>query len=451
MDRRKFIRNSMLVASGAVAAPYLLPSGRLFAQTGSQMAEHVVFVLFAGGVRQQEAVLRRYLADSQNENIEGNIMYNMLNGGPPSDKIAYGRDDVQNNIIGANPIDRILENSLESMGTLFPEVRFAKGGAGHFNGLSTGVSGNYYITQGLRNRPAAPTIFEYLRRHAGFTATDCWYVGVDIGGSRPLLNYSDHPAYGRRYGGNFIAPLTTFGSPGMAHFMDFKNYHPETEWQVIREIRNFLNSNFIAEGLEIPHLYNTPNEENEIKEFVRQMFEKVKMNNVTLPPVNDNRDLKTIGYAVEVMQYFKPKLTVIDLSDIDVCHANYTGYLKNLHRADHGVGFLWREIQRVPGMANNTILIAMPEHGRDETPNPIQDENDWYAYDHSGGNENTRRIFTLMAGPGIDAGRTIGSEDNPVGDAADIAPTIADIFGIKDQVFAEGLLDENARSLFDRM
>ena len=58
------------------------------------MADHVVFVLFAGGIRQQESVLQQYLAGSQNEDIPGNIMYNMLNGDPPEDKIAYGLDDV---------------------------------------------------------------------------------------------------------------------------------------------------------------------------------------------------------------------------------------------------------------------------------------------------------------------------------------------------------------------
>lgn len=451
MKRRKFIRNSALVAGGVIGMPYILPGGLLKAQTTAPLAQHVVFVLFAGGVRQQESVLKRYLAGSQNEDIEGNIMYNLLDGAPPEDKIAYGRDDTQNNIVGAFPIERLLEDSLESQGTLFPEVRFARGGAGHFNGLCTGVSGNYYVTQGLRDRPASPTIFEYLRRHAGFKATDCWFVGVGIGGSRPLLNYSDHPDYGRQYGGNFLAPLTTFGAPGQKHFMDFKNYHPETDWEIIREIRNFLNNNFVAEGLEIPHLYNTAEEENKIREFVRYMFDKVKQGQVILPPVNDNRDLKTIGYAVEVLRYFKPKLLVVDLSDIDVCHSDFTAYLKNLHRADHGVGFLWREIQRIPEMQDNTIMLVMPEHGRDKDPNPIQDLNDWYAYDHSAGNENTRRIFSLMVGTGIDAGLKVGSSDNPIGDAADITPTIADIFGIKDQVKSAGLLDINARSLFDRI
>lgn len=451
MKRRKFITHSTLASAGTIAMPYILPSGLLSMTTAPPLADHVVFVLYAGGVRQQESVLQRYLAEGQNENVEGNIMYNILTGAPPNDKIAYGLDDTANNIIGGIPIDPILQTPLDQIGTLFPEVRFSKGGAGHFNGLSTGVSGNYYTTQGLRQRPQSPTIFEYLRRYAGFKATDCWFVSVGITGSRPLLNYSAHEDYGRRWGGNFIAPTVTFGSPGMEHFMDFKNYHPETEWSMILEMREFLNQNFQQEGLEIAHLYNEVEEEIQIKEFVKNTFDKVKNGSITLPPVNDNGDLKTIGYAVELLNWFKPKLMVVDMTNIDVCHGNYTAYLKNVHRADHGVGFLWREIQRIPEMAGRTTMIVMPEHGRDLDHNPIQDDNLWYAYDHSGNNENTRRIFSLMVGPGIDGGLRVGAVDNPVGDAADVVPTIADLFGIKDIVASKGLLDPSARSLFDRI
>ncbi len=451
MKRRNFIKTSTLASAGTLSMPYLLPSGLLSATTKPPLAEYVVFVLFAGGVRQQESVLQRYLAEGQNENVEGNIMYNMLTGAPPNDKIAYGLDDTVNNIIGGIPIGPILQTPLDQIGTLFPEVRFSKGGAGHFNGLSTGVSGNYDFTQGLRSRPTSPTIFEYLRRHAGFKATDTWFVSVNISGSRTLLNYSANEDYGRRYGGNFIAPTTTFGSPGMEHFMNFKNYHPETEWGNILEMREFLNQNFQQGGLEISHLYNDNDEENNIKEFVRNTFQKVNSGSVLLPPVNDNGDLKTIGFAVEILNWFKPKLMVVDMTNIDVCHGDYTSYLKNLHRADHGVGFLWREIQRIPEMAGKTTMIVMPEHGRDLEHNPIQDDNDWYAYDHSGNNENTRRIFSLMAGPGIDGGLRVGNPEMPVGDASDIVPTIADLFGIKDIVAGKGLLDPTARSLFDRI
>ena len=449
MKRRKFIKNSTAAALSTSMFPYILPSGIINARTSPWMSEHVVFVLFAGGVRQQESVLQLYLAGSQNENVEGNILYNLLDGEPPETKIAYGIDDINNNIIGRFPIDPILETPLERQGTLFPEVRYSGGGTGHYGGLVTGVSGNYNSVEvgGLQSRPVAPTIFEYLRKHAGFKATDTWYVGLGTTNSRPLLNYSVNEDYGRRYGGNFIAPTVTFGYPGQENFMDFKNYHESDEWNKVLEMREFLNQNFSNEGFEIPHLYNTDTEDNSIKSFIQYLFDKG--DNVFLPPVNDNQDLKVIGYTLELLHWFKPKVTVVDLSNVDVCHSNFTAYLKNMHRADHGIGFLWKQIQNIPGMSGNTTMIVMPEHGRDLEPNAILDDNLWYAYDHSGGN--ARRIFSLMVGPGIDEGLRVGDEDNPVGDASDIVPTIADIFGIKQTVYNQGLIDPKARSLFDRI
>ena len=58
MKRRDFIKSAGIAAAAAVTIPYILPSGRLFAASGAPLVKHVVFVLFAGGVRQQESVLQ---------------------------------------------------------------------------------------------------------------------------------------------------------------------------------------------------------------------------------------------------------------------------------------------------------------------------------------------------------------------------------------------------------
>ena len=77
MNRKNFITKSGIALGGGLLAPYILPSGRLFAKTGSVKADHVVLVMFAGGVRQQESVLGRYLEDSQGvTGAAGNIMPN---------------------------------------------------------------------------------------------------------------------------------------------------------------------------------------------------------------------------------------------------------------------------------------------------------------------------------------------------------------------------------------
>lgn len=447
MNRRKFIKTTAVAGAGAFTVPYILPSGRLFAASGEQLAPHVVYVLFAGGVRQQESVLQRYLADSQGLPWEGNILYNMLNGDAPTNKIVYGTDQ-GNGAAGGTPIPRILSQTLQSQGTLFREVSSQSNG--HYGGLNNLLQGSQVTTQGLKQKPVNPTIFEYLRRHGGYAATDTWFVGNGIANSIPLLNFSNHPDYGASYGANFFAPSITFGAPGFEHLADAKVYHPENELNPMYRMKYFLDQSFSSVGTAGDSIGNTEDEKQRIKAFMKQTYERVTQNLIPHPPVTDSNDALTVGYACEVIREFKPALTVVNLSNIDGCHTDFTGYLRALHRADHALGHLWNFIQtQIPEMASNTILIASPECGRNLQHNPIKDSNDWYAYDHS--DDNSSRVFTIMAGPNVPAGLSIGSESNPVGITSDNVLTVAEILGVKNEVQAAGLVQPESMSLFDRI
>lgn len=445
MQRRQFIKTMAAAATSAIAAPYLLPSGRLFARTTSTLADHVVLVMFAGGVRQQESILQQYLEGSQNETIPGNILYNMLNGAPPEDKVVYGTNG---NLQGEIPIPRILSQTIETQGTIFREMR--AGSAGHYNGLNAMLQGSSVLKQGLRVRPLYPTIFEYLRRHAGLPASKVWFVGNGINGSLPLLNHSLNEDYGQSYGANFLAPNITFGNLGFKHLEDAKIYHPETELPAIYKMKYFLDNAFNQGGDLVTGLGNTEEEKIAIKQFLKDMFEATHNNIVAKPPVADSGELQLSGYACEVMKRFKPALTVVNFNDVDGCHSNFTGYLGALHRADHAVGFIWNYIQtQIPTMAGNTIMIVVPECGRNLNHNPILDKNDWYAYDHS--DANALRIFGAMVGKNVPANLSVGNENNPIGMNEDTVLTIADIFGIKDVVKSQGYVIGNSQSLFDRI
>jgi hypothetical protein len=448
MKRREFIQKTATIAAGTFTFPYLLPSGRLFAKTGTPLADHVVYVLFAGGVRQQESILQRYLDDSQKATFNGNIMYNMLEGTPPAGKIVYGTN-LAGQPDGIQPIPKILGNTLERQGTLFPEVRAVNGG--HYGGLTSLLTGQRAATQGLKVRPQYPTIFEYIRRHRGFKATDVWFIGNGIGNSTPLLNSSNHSAYGLDYGANFFAPGITFGSTGRDVLSNAKVYHPQEELEPMYRMKEFLDNVFRVKNGEIPNIKNTEEEKNNLKEFVRSIFQRQKTGQIASPPVNDNGDLNTVAYAAEVLKWFKPKVLVVNMSSVDGCHSNFTGYLRSLHRADHATGFLWNYIQtQIPEMSGKTIMIATPECGRNLNPNPIKDQNDWLSFDHSG-DLNTQRIFTAMVGPNIPVNLKVGSDTDTVGLATDNVLTIGEIFGIKDDILNYGFVDANSRSLFDRM
>ncbi len=69
MNRRKFIGQTGKLAI-ATAIPYILPTGRLFAATELPKVKHVVFCLFAGGIRRCESIDLKV----------GNLMPNTLVG-----------------------------------------------------------------------------------------------------------------------------------------------------------------------------------------------------------------------------------------------------------------------------------------------------------------------------------------------------------------------------------
>jgi hypothetical protein len=445
MKRRKFIKRAGLAAAASAAFPYIIPSGRAFARTNSRMANHVVLVMFAGGVRQQESVLQRYLDDAQDFPSEGNIMYNMFDGAAPTIKIAYGTHGDWN---GSDPIPQILGSTIEAQGTTFRELRSSS--PGHYAGLNALISGNTAFSQGLRQKPVFPTIMESARRHLGLSATQAWYTGHSIGNSIPLLNYSRHPDYGADYGANFFAPTITFGEDGFTYLADAKIYHPEEELQPIYQMKYFLDNVYANVGRGAVDITNTEEEKQSIKEFMEEMYIKTAANQIAYPPVVDGNDLATIGYGCEVLKWFKPAITVISVSGVDGCHSNFTGYLQSLHRADHAVGHLWNFIQNeIPEMANNTVMILSPECGRNAEDNGLLDENDWNGFDHS--DENTARVFGQMVGPGVPAGLSIGGPNNSIGGTVDVAPTIAEILGFKPDIMGSGLLAPDALSWFDRI
>lgn len=433
------------MGTAAVGSPFILPSGRLFAKTQDVKAKHVVVVVFGGGIRQQESVLQRYLSGSQNEDIPGNILPNLFSGELPTEKIAFGTDGTR---AGENPIAPLLSKSLQEQGVLFREMRTQH--IAHFGGLNVCVQGANFTTQGLKQRPIFPTMFEYVRRHGGFPASKVWFIGSGIGNSVPLLSASEHDDYGQAYGANFFAPSVTFAEEGIAHLSRSESFHPEFEMEPIEKMKFFLDSRFNREAAGSVGLLNTDEEREEIHNFLIELFQKQKNQQIIQPLVRDNADLRTMGYACEVMAKFKPALTLINLENADICHSNFTEYLRQVHRADHAVGFLWDYIQReIPDMRDETILLLAPECGRNLEPNPIRDENDWFAYDHS--DENAHRIFGMMVGKNVPEGLEIGNVNRPIGLNADLVPTVADILGIKDTVLQKGFIHADARSWFDRL
>ena len=418
MDRRNFIKKATLTGVGAMGIPYILPSGRLFAATGNRKANHVVFCLFAGGVRNTEGVHKN----------DGNLMPNMLKG----------NEAISSDIAGSLSVlpTGLLPNPLQTYGTLFKEIRFDQGPTGHVNGHITAMTGQYTNnTLNIRDRTIYPTLFELFRKHSTpeAAALKAWWVTAS-NNFYPLLNHSSDASYGADFGANEISPNTFFNYNLVK---EIENVWSSTGQEaIVDDMTNFLNYNFFSgSGLQ-SGIKNNVKDTEQIQAWITKMIGELKSGNLSNPwaiPGGMNGDMRNVMWAEEVIKEFKPELLVVNMFGVDVAHTNFTKYCNALQYADYATAHLWDTIQNTPGMANDTVLVVMPEVGRNATANSIVDSNGRFALDHTSSDPMAREVFCLIAGP-----QGVIKQDLEIstvtGRAVDIVPTIADVLGFYNEV-----------------
>ncbi len=425
MRRRTFLKQAGLAAAGAFVAPYILPSGRLFAATGARKANHVVFCMFAGGVRNIDSV----------QHHDGNLLTNILNNNTAiSPDIAPAMT-----VLPSNP----LGYTLDSRGSLFKEFKYQKGPTGHFNGHTVALTGQYSNTDlVIKENPKVPTIFEYYRKHNSpqNAATNCWWVANTLG-PFPALNYSSAAGYGAAYGANFIAPTSLFSSAGQQTIQNVYNFS-NNDQQAINKLKGFTNQVFNHPYINgEAGIGNTESDKAKLDQFINNMFANTVPNSWGING-GMNNDMLNISFAEEILKEFKPELLVVNMQDVDVAHFNFTNYANNLRKADYAVAHLWNTIQSIPGMANDTILIIAPEHGRNLNGNNSIDAYGRAALDHTAnvdltqGDQTARDIFCLIVGPPgvVKQGFNFGAIGSPVGESIEIVPAIANILGFDNNI-----------------
>jgi hypothetical protein len=419
MDRSTFIKKVAMASAGVVFAPYILPSGRLFAATGARKVNHVVFCLYAGGVRINESL----------DKADGNLMPRMIPGNESiSADIAHSMDALPP-FTGA---------PLQTFGTLYKQFRYAQGPTGHYSGHTTAITGAYTSSNlDIKQHPPTPTVFEYYRKHSSPAKSplNCWWISNTLG-PYPALNYSNHVDYGPIYGANFIAPTALISQQAYDVLGNMRNFSSNEEAAVIK-IRDFLNKNFTREQIDLdggmsnaePHYSNL---QNYISDAFMKASTGVYYNPWSIGQNVMNNDMYNIFFAEEIIKQFKPELTVVNMQDVDICHSDFTQYCNNLRKADYALWHLWETIQNTPGMANDTVLIVAPEHGRNLQPNSLLDSNGRKALDHTG-DEVSRKIFCLVVGPpGV---VKQNQQINEVkGESIDIVPTIANVLGFDSEI-----------------
>jgi hypothetical protein len=117
--------------------------------------------------------------------------------------------------------------------------------------------------------------------------------------------------------------------------------------------------------------------------------------------------------AVDCMKVFSPQVMSVDYGEIDCAHyGSWSRYVAAIRRTDDLTWRLWRTIEELPAYRGRTLMLVLPDHGRElERPGGPGFVHHGDFYTNQGADEGCRRVWMLAVGPGIHAGRVI---DQPV-------------------------------------
>jgi hypothetical protein len=333
---------------------------------------------------------------------------------------------------------------LQEQGTLYKEFRMKYGPTGHYGAHATAMTGVYTGENlNINANPQYPTIFELYRKHnsPSMTAKNAWWISNSLG-PYAHLNYSSYEGYGADYGANFIQPGSIISQEGFDNLGNSRVY-TNTEEEKINSLRGFCDAHFTSQYNGAANsIVNTEADKKEIESFINQCFADVGqfVDPWLIGQGLYNNDMRTVQFAEKIIKEFKPELLVVNMQNVDVAHDNFTEYVSNLQKADYALAHLWNTIQSTPGMAEDTILIAMPEHGRNSEGNGLYDAYGRQALDHTN-DVMSREIFALVLGPnGVVVKDQVFA--NEKGESIDIVPTIANILGFDNDI-PGGLLNGN--------
>ena len=293
-----------------------------------------------------------------------------------------------------------LWNEMVPRGTLFTNTR-VEHRVVHPNCTGSIMTGHWEWDDNDWSRPVAhPTIFEIYRRARAAPDTAAWaFVYASI---LAKAGESSAPGYGASFAANVVEPPTIPRSTAdeMTRLMHQAAAAgtPEGEVRAAQECAHLARatSRIARGGLRSP----------EAKAFLNQEYETWKSAADTT-----SHDAFLAGRAIAAMRSFAPDVMAVAFGEIDCAHyGSWSRYVEAIRRTDELTWRLWRATQELEAYRDRTLMLILPDHGRE-----LDGPDKWGFIHHSdfytsqGADEGCRRVWMLAIGPGITAGRTIAT------------------------------------------
>lgn len=295
-----------------------------------------------------------------------------------------------------------LWNEMVPRGTLFTNMR-VEHKVVHPNCTGSIMTGHWEWDDIDWSRPVAhPTIFEIYRKSRRAPDTAVWsfvYASILAKTTESLV-----AGYEGKYAANVVVPPTIPRTT--AQEMDRRMRHAASLGSLDAQIEATAECQKLARSTS--HIALEGLRSTQARCSVEHEYATWKNESGTT-----SHDAFLAGRAIDCMRKFAPDIMVVAFGEIDCAHyGSWSRYVDAIRRTDKLTSKLWNTIQQLDEYRNRTLMLILPDHGRE-----LDRLGHWGFIHHSnfytneGDDEGCRRVWMLAIGPGVKAARRI---DKPI-------------------------------------
>ncbi len=392
-SRRAFLRSAAVAAAGVAWGPARAPGATGTETSGAEReafrGRNVIVIRFGGGVRRRESIEPRQ---------------------------TYAP---------------FVVHELAKAGTLFPAVEIAQleglntsHGEGTLNLLTARYDRYSDIENGFlkaRFEPKVPTLFEYVRKRFEVAPHETLIVNGEDRPDEEFYTFSNHAGYGIDYRSNVLS-LYRFKRWLFAQQVSEGKLDEKRIRELQQQLAKWEKSDPRARGRDTqgPALER-------FWQGWREFYGESGL-------VNPRGDRLLTTLTVRALKELRPRLVMVNYNDCDYVHWGYLShYTTGIAIMDEGIREIWRAVQADPFYRDNTVLVVVPDCGRDSNPMaPVPCQ-------HHFNSRSAHEIFALMVGAGVPSGVVVDRTVQQV----DVAATIGHYLGVT-MPHAEGRVLEQA-------
>ena len=296
-------------------------------------------------------------------------------------------------------------------GELFPQALFYpyvwnEGTTAHFNTISSILTGVWqHVDDWGKDRPANPTLFQYLQTQRKVGANETWLV-------------TSNKALTAKIGvdANVILAKQLLIESVERIIMGHSPHHKLQRDVLLDELTTIMQDDYERIG------WSIPSESSILDPELKQVFLAALADFINGPNSPTSGDELTWFVGSEVLRRVSPAILVMNFSDVEVAHSGtYSLHLSGIRNNDALVWRLWNYLQTLPAYRNNVTMVVMPEFGRDPDGTTTNG-----FFNHRSDSSSNRLSWAMILGGGVHKPGVVSREVRQI----DFAPSLGALLGV---------------------